>query len=54
MIFYSQELMHKYLANIGDIGYTPSVGAAVGESPYSLTGYNKFKFPVGPTLNIAR
>src|ERR1700739_106129 len=32
MIFYSEDLLHTYLAHVGDIGYVPSVGAAVGEA----------------------
>jgi len=48
MIFYSEDLMHKYLANIGDIGYTPKVGAAVGESAEKMdmtAELPKFNFP---------
>ena len=48
MIFYSQELMHKYLSDIGDIGYAPSVGGAVGESASKVdmtAELPKFKFP---------
>jgi len=48
MIFYSEELMHKYLAKIGDIGYTPKVGAAVGESAEKMdmtAELPKFNFP---------
>jgi len=49
MIFYSEDLMHTYLANIGDIGYAPGVGAAVGESAEKIDltpELPKFKFPV--------
>ena len=48
MIFYSQEMMHKYLANVGDIGYAPGVGAAVGDSASNMdmnAELPKFKFP---------
>ncbi len=48
MIFYSEDLLHKYLSNIKDLGYTPSVGRAVGEaaSKVDLTAeLPKFKFP---------
>lgn len=48
MIFFSEDLMHAYLAHIGDIGYVPSVGAAVGEAAakIDLTGQlPKFNFP---------
>jgi proline iminopeptidase len=48
MIFYSQEMMHKYLANVGDIGYAPGVGAAVGDSASKMdmnAELPKFKFP---------
>jgi proline iminopeptidase len=48
MIFYSEDLLHKYLANIKDLGYTPSVGAAVDKaaSKVDLTAeLPKFKFP---------
>lgn len=48
MIFYSEELMHKYLAKIGDIGYAPKVGAAVGESAEKMdmtAELPKFNFP---------
>lgn len=49
MIFYSEDLLHKYLANIKDLGYTPSVGAAVGEAASKVdftADLPKFKFPV--------
>lgn len=48
MIFYSQELMHKYLDHIGDIGYAPAVGAAVGASAEKMdmnAELSKFNFP---------
>ena len=48
MIFYSEDLLHTYLANIGDIGYTPSVGAAVQASAEKMDmtlELPKFKFP---------
>jgi proline iminopeptidase len=49
MIFYSEDLLHTYLANIGDIGYAPGVGAAVGEAAEKIDltpELPKFKFPV--------
>lgn len=48
MIFYSEELLRAYLAKIGDVGYTPSVGAAVGRSAEKIDmtlELPKFKFP---------
>ena len=48
MIFYSEDLMHTYLAQIGDIGYVPSVGAAVGEAAAKIdmtAELPKFHFP---------
>jgi proline iminopeptidase len=48
MLFFSEDLMRTYLANIGDIGYVPSVGAAVGESALKIdmtSELPKFKFP---------
>jgi proline iminopeptidase len=48
MIFYSEELLHTYLANIGDIGYVPKVGAAVGESAEKIdmtSDLPKYGFP---------
>ena len=48
MIFYSEELLHTYLANIGDLGYTPSVGAAVEKSAEKIdltSELPKFRFP---------
>ena len=48
MIFYSQDLLKKYLDNIKDLGYVPSVGKAVGEaaSKVDLTvELPKFRFP---------
>lgn len=32
MIFYSEELLHAYLAGIGDIGYTPAIARAVSSA----------------------
>lgn len=32
MIFYSEDLLNKYLAGIGDIGYVPKVGEAVSKA----------------------
>jgi proline iminopeptidase len=29
MIFYSEDLLNKYLAGVGDLGYTPKTGDAV-------------------------
>lgn len=49
MIFYDEDLMHRYLAQIGDIGYAPGVGAAMGESASKIdmtAELPKFKFPV--------
>lgn len=49
MIFYDEKLMHRYLANIKDLGYVPSVGEAVGKlaSEIDLTAeLPKFSFPV--------
>lgn len=48
MIFYSEDLLHTYLEKIGDIGFVPSVGAAVGESADKVDMTSKlagFKFP---------
>jgi proline iminopeptidase len=48
MIFYDEEKLHTYLANIGDIGYVPKVGAAVEESASKIDMTQelpKFKFP---------
>lgn len=48
MIFYSEDLLRTYLANIGDIGYMPSVGAAVDQSAEKMDMTQelpKFKFP---------
>jgi proline iminopeptidase len=48
MIFYSEDLLHKYLANIKDLGYTAGVGAAVGNaaSKVDMTAeLPKFNFP---------
>jgi proline iminopeptidase len=48
MIFYDEDLLHKYLAGIKDLGFTPSVGAAVSEatSKVDMTAdLPKFKFP---------
>jgi len=49
MIFYSEDLLHAYLAHIGDLGYVPSVGAAVSASAEKLdmsAQLPKFNFPV--------
>jgi proline iminopeptidase len=49
MIFYSEDLLHAYLAHIGDLGYVPSVGAAVGQSAETVdmtAQLPKFNFPV--------
>lgn len=48
MIFYSEDLLQKYLDHIGDIGFVPSVGAAVGESASKVDmtpNLADFKFP---------
>jgi proline iminopeptidase len=48
MIFYDEDKLHTYLAHIGDIGYAPGVGAAVGQSASELDltqELPKFKFP---------
>jgi len=48
MIFYSEDLMHKYLDGIGDIGYTPKVGAAVSKATENIdltAQLPKFKLP---------
>lgn len=48
MIFYDEEKLQTYLAHIGDIGYVPSVGAAVGQSASTLDMTDqlpKFNFP---------
>jgi len=48
MIFYDEDKLRAYLANIGDIGYVPSVGAAVGDSASKIdmtAELPKFKFP---------
>jgi proline iminopeptidase len=48
MIFYDEDKLHTYLANIGDIGYVPRVGAAVEESASKIDMTQelpKFKFP---------
>lgn len=49
MIFYDEDLMRRYLANVKDLGYVPAVGAAVGESAEKLdltADLPKFNFPV--------
>jgi proline iminopeptidase len=49
MIFYSEDLLNTYLAHIGDLGYVPSVGAAVGQSAETVdmtAQLPKFNFPV--------
>jgi proline iminopeptidase len=48
MIFYDEDLLHKYLANVKDLGYEPKVGAAVDQaaSKIDITAeLPKFKFP---------
>jgi proline iminopeptidase len=48
MIFYSEELLQKYLANAKDLGYTPSVGNAVGDAAAKIdmtAELPKFNFP---------
>jgi proline iminopeptidase len=49
MIFYNEDLLHKYLANVKDLEYTPATGKAVGEtaSKVDMTAdLSKFRFPV--------
>lgn len=49
MIFYDEDLMRRYLANVKDLGYVPAVGAAVGESAEKIdltAELPKFNFPV--------
>jgi len=49
MIFYNEDLLHRYLANVKDLEYTPSTGNAVGQaaSKIDMTAeLPKFKFPV--------
>ncbi|HMG85186.1 MAG TPA: alpha/beta hydrolase [Terracidiphilus sp.] len=49
MIFYSEDLLHAYLAHIGDLGYVPSVGAAVSQSAAKIdmtAQLPKFNLPV--------
>jgi proline iminopeptidase len=48
MIFYSEDKLRTYLANIGDIGYVPKVGAAVEESASKIDMTSRlagFRFP---------
>jgi proline iminopeptidase len=48
MIFYDEDKLRTYLANIGDLGYVPSVGAAVGKSASEIdltVELAKFRFP---------
>lgn len=48
MIFYDEDKLHTYLAHIGDIGFTPSVGAAVEQSAAAIdmtAELPKFNFP---------
>jgi proline iminopeptidase len=48
MIFYDEDKLHTYLANIGDLGYAPSVGAAVSKSASEIdltAELPKFRFP---------
>ena len=49
MIFYDEDLMRRYLANVKDLGYVPAVGATVGESAENMdltAELPKFNFPV--------
>jgi proline iminopeptidase len=49
MIFYDEDLLHRYLANVKDLEYTPSTGNAVGQaaSKIDMTAeLPKFSFPV--------
>ena len=52
MIFYSQDLMHKYLADIGDIGYVPKVGEAVGKATENIDLTAQLPQFTQPTLVI--
>lgn len=48
MIFYNEDLLHKYLANVKDLEYTPSTGAAVGAAAEKIdmtAELPKFSFP---------
>ena len=48
MIFYSEDLLHAYLAGIGDIGYTPAVAEAVSKATANIdltSELPKFKVP---------
>jgi proline iminopeptidase len=49
MIFYDEDLLHKYLANVKDLEYAPATGKAVDEaaSKVDMTAdLSKFRFPV--------
>lgn len=49
MIFYDEDLLHKYLANMEDLEYTPATGKAAEEaaSKVDMTAdLSKFRFPV--------
>ena len=49
MIFYDEDLLHKYLANVKDLEYTPATGKAVGEAASKVdmtANLSKFRFPV--------
>ncbi|QNI30983.1 alpha/beta fold hydrolase [Alloacidobacterium dinghuense] len=52
MIFYSQDLMHKYLDGIGDIGYVPKVGEAVGKATENIDLTAQLPKFTQPTLII--
>lgn len=52
MIFYSQDLMHKYLDGIGDIGYVPKVGEAVGKATENIDLTAQLPKFTQPTLVI--
>jgi proline iminopeptidase len=49
MIFYDEDLLHKYLANVKDLEYAPATGNAVGEAASKIdmtADLSKFRFPV--------
>ncbi|TCK73620.1 alpha/beta fold hydrolase [Acidipila rosea] len=48
MIFYSEDRLHAYLAGIGDLGYTPKIGAAVSKATADIdltSDLPKFNLP---------
>ena len=49
MIFYNEDLLHRYLANVKDLEYTPATGNAVGQAASKIdvtAELPKFTFPV--------